>query len=400
MIEPYTLDVPRRADPYPYYAELRESEPAHYSPVEDIWVLTRFDDCLAAFRDWHVWSSEGRGNLLNDLPERIGRTLGTTDPPRHTSARKLVNSAFTPRTVNRLEPLIRQWSARLHDEACGSGTFEYVRDVSAPLNALVLGAMFGVPEAEFLRVRHWLDDFFVRDKPEPGREPRQVVAMRELRAYVDTLVEERLSRPGDDLISAMLGARERQEALSHEQVAVTTMTFLTAGFESTNNLFTNMVAAMAAHHDLLDRLHRDPPSAGAFVEEAMRWDAAAQGFVRSPTEDVHLHGRTVERGAQVLVHIGAANRDPRAFPDPDRFDVDRHASRHLGLGHGSHFCVGAPLGRLLGRVAVEDLAHRAATVAVDLEDAVRVSTPNFRGFQRLPVTITPRSRPAPRSRVR
>lgn len=387
MTAPYTLDVTRQPDPYPYYAELREQDPVHYSAVEDVWVLTRYDDCFAAFSDWQTWSSERRGNLLNDLPERIGRTLGTTDPPRHGSARRLVNKAFTARTVAGLEPVIRETSKRVYDAACARRRFEYVHEVSAPLNARVLGAMFGVPESEFLRVRGWLDDFFVRDKPEPGRVPRQVVAMRELRAYVDGLVAERVARPGEDLMSAMLGAREGTEALSHEQVAVTTMTFLTAGFESTNNLFTNMVAALATRPDLLARLRDDPSLVPAVVEETMRWDAPAQGFVRAPTRDVSLHDRTVPEGAQVLVHIGAANRDPRAFPDPDRFNPDRGLTRHLGLGHSTHFCVGAPLGRALGRVALEDLVSRARRLEVDLAAAVRVETPNFRGFQRLDVAI-------------
>jgi cytochrome P450 len=248
--------------------------------------------------------------------------------------------------------------------------------------------MFGVPEAEFLGVRRWLDDFFVREVPEPGREPRQTVAMRELRAYVDTLVADRLSHPGDDLVSAMLAARDGDTALSHDQVAVTTMTFLTAGFESTNNLFTNMVAALARHPAALAALRREPSTAGAFVEEAMRWDAAAQGFVRSPTRDVALHGRTIPAGAQVLVHIGAANRDPREFEQPDRLDPARRSSRHLGLGHGTHFCVGGPLARLLATIAVEHLAARAATVEVDPTTAVRVLTPNFRGFQHLDVRVT------------
>jgi cytochrome P450 len=388
VVEPYTLDVPRRADPYPYYAELRREDPVHYSPVEDIWVLTRFDDCMAAFSDPQTWSSQRRGNLLNDLPERIGRTLGTTDPPRHTFARRLVNKAFTPRTVAGLEALIRAESAALHDSACAKGTFEYVHDISAPLNARILGAMFGVPPDEFLRVRGWLDDFFVRDKPEPGREPRQMVAMRELRGYVDTLVEARLQELGDDLMSAMLVAREDGEALTHEQVAVTTMTFLTAGFESTNNLFTNMVHALAVHPDIHALLRADSALVAAFTEEAMRWDAAAQGFVRTPTRDLEVSDTKVPEGAQVLVHIGAGNRDPDAFPDPDRFDLERAGGgRHLGLGHGTHFCVGAPLGRVLARVAVEDLVARAPAVAVDLDTAIRVSTPNFRGFQLLDVTV-------------
>ncbi|MGH9246610.1 MAG: cytochrome P450 [Acidimicrobiales bacterium] len=387
MIDPYTLDVPRRPDPYPYYARLRREDPAHYSPIEDVWVLTRFDDCLAAFSDPETWSSRRRGNLLNDLPERIGRTLGTTDPPRHSVVRRLVSKAFTPRTVAGLEPLVRETSKRLHDAACAQGTFEYVAEISAPLNARILGAMFGVPDDDFLRLRRGLDDFFVREKAAAGREPAQVVAMRELRSYIDTLVAERTERPGDDVMSAMLAAQEEGAALTHEQVAVTTMTFLTAGFESVNNLFTNAVVAFAHHPSLLPRVRGDPAAVAAFVEETMRWDAPAQGFVRTPTRDVTVHGTTIPEGAQVLVHIGAANRDPAAFADPDRFDLDRHLARHLGLGHGTHFCVGAPLGRVLGRVALEDLVQRAVDVEVDLDAAIRVSTPNFRGFQRLDVAV-------------
>lgn len=167
------------------------------------------------------------------------------------------------------------------------------------------------------------------------------------------------------------------------------MTFLTAGFESVNNLFTNVIVALARHPALLDRLRGDPSAVAAFVEETMRWDAPAQGFVRTPTSDVDVGGTMIPEGAQALVHIGAANRDPDAFPDPDRFDIDRQGGRHLGLGHGTHFCVGAALGRVLGRVALEDLVARAREVGVDLDGSVRVSTPNFRGFQRIEVSVEP-----------
>jgi hypothetical protein len=211
--------------------------------------------------------------------------------------------------------------------------------------------------------------------------------MRELRAYVDTLVGDRVADPGDDLMSAMLAARDGAESLSHEQVAVTTMTFLTAGFESTNNLFTNMAVALARHPHVHKALRAEAALVPAFVEEAMRWDAPAQGFVRTPTRTVELHDREIPEGAQVLAHIGAANRDPRAFSDPDAFDLGRDSGRNLGLGHGAHFCVGGPLARLLGRIAAEDLVSRADEVAVDLDASERVHTPNFRGFQRLMVTV-------------
>jgi len=383
----YVLATPQWPDPYPYYRQLRDEDPAHHSVTEDLWVLTRFDDCLAAFSDWQTWSSEQRGNLVNDPPERIGKTLGTTDPPRHTRARRLVNKAFTPRTVATLEPVIRDHARRLAATAREQGQIEYVHDVAAPLNAGVLGAMFGLSEDEVLRLRPWLDDFFTREIPADGSEPPHVAAMAELRGALDDLVAERERRPGDDVVSAMIAAEEEGARLSPEQVVVTTMTFLTAGFESSNNLLTNIAGALATVTGLFERVRAEPALVPLLVEETMRWDAAAQGFVRSPTRDVGVHGRTIPAGAQVLVHIGAANRDERHFDDPDRFLLERPDQRHLGMGHGPHFCVGAPLGRLLARIAWEELLVVAGRWEADLEGGRRVTTPNFRGWFHLDVTL-------------
>ena len=248
----YELSIVAASDPYPFYRRLRDEDPAHYSEAAGLWVLTRYADVETAFRDWKTWSSERRGNLLHDLPERIGKTLGTTDPPKHTFARSIVNKAFTPKTVAQLEPTIRANAQALAHQARDMRTIEFVDDVSAPYNAAILGAMFGVPEEEFIRLRDWLDDFFQREVPEPGEEARQEVAMRELRQYMYQLAEARESDPGDDLMTAMLTAEEDGQSLPVEQVVVTTMTFLTAGFESTNNLFTNLVHALAQHPETLE----------------------------------------------------------------------------------------------------------------------------------------------------
>jgi cytochrome P450 len=374
-------------DPYPTYKWMRDEDPAHYSATEEIWVLTRYADCSAAFRDWKTWSSERRGNLINDIPERIGKSLGTSDPPKHTFARSIVNKAFTPRTVANLKPAVQSLAQRLCARAREMGTIEFVSDISAPFNAAILGAMFGVPEQDFIQLRHWLDDFFKREKPEGNEEPRQVVAMRQLRLYLNTLAEQRLEHPGDDLMSAMLLAEEDGRRLAMEQVVVTTMTFLTAGFESTNNLFTNLTNALSLHPQLLEEVRTHPELIPAFVEEGMRWDAAAQGFVRSPTHGVSLHGKVIPEGAQVLLHIGSANRDEREFIDPDRFDIHRSDQRHLGMGQGIHFCVGAPLGRVMAQFLFDELVPLSTRWEVDLSDAARVTTPNFRGFVRLPLTI-------------
>jgi cytochrome P450 len=387
MPSDYRLSTPQLDDPYPYYRSLRDEDPVHHSRAEDLWVMTRYADCLAAFGDWSAWSSEQRGNLVNDPPERVGKTLGTTDPPRHTSARKLVNKAFTPRTVADLEPLIRQYAARVAAEARQRDRIEYVHDVAAPLNAWILGALFGMTEDEVLGLRPWLDDFFTRAIPPDGSTPPHVAAMAKLRGALDDLTAARAREPGPDLVSAMIAAEDEGARLSHEQVVVTTMTFLTAGFESSNNLLTNVAHALGAVPGLYEQVQAEPGLVGALVEETMRWDAAAQGFVRSPTRDVVLHGRTVPAGAQVLVHIGSANRDERQFPGADDFVLDRPNQRHLGLGHSTHFCVGAPLARVLARISWEELLPVTRRWEPDLATARRVTTPNFRGFFRLEVDI-------------
>lgn len=383
----YKLNIIAGHDPYPAYRWLRDHDPAHYSQSEDIWVLTRYEDVSNAFKDWKTWSSQRRGNLVNDPPERVGKTLGTTDPPRHTFARGIVNKAFTPRTVANLQPKVRGLAQQLSADAREKGNVEFVGDLSAPFNAAILGAMFGVPESDFIRLRYWLDDFFLRETPEPGQEPKHTVAMRHLTEYLDELAQARLKQPEDDLMSAMLYAEEDGERLDLRSVVVTTMTFLVAGFESTNNLFTNLTHALALHPSIYRELKADIGLMQPFVEEGMRWDAAAQGFVRSPTRDVELHGKVIPENAQVLLQIGSANRDERQFENADIFDIHRGVTRHLGMGQGIHFCVGAPLGRDMSYSLFEELIKVADKWEIDLEDSERVLTPNFRGFHKLPLTI-------------
>jgi cytochrome P450 len=383
----YTLNLIAHDDPYPTYRWMRDNDPAHFSEVENLWVLSRYKDVSDAFKNHKLWSSQRRGNLVNDIPERIGKTLGTSDPPNHTFARGLVNKAFTPQTVARLVPRIKALAQNLVTQARDKGIIEFVADISAPFNAAILGSMFGVPDADFIHLRHWLDDFFLREPVPEGQVPRQVVAMGKLREYIGKLAEERLATESDDLMTAMLLAESDGKRLSRDQVVVTTMTFLTAGFESTNNLFTNLTAALARNPQIFKQLKESPDLIPAFVEEGMRYDAAAQGFVRSPNEDVGIHGKTIPQNAQVLMHIGSANRDEREFDHPDDFDLQRDTKRHLGLGQGIHFCVGAPLGREMTQSIFRELLAVSDNWQADFSGAARVLTPNFRGFSCLPLTI-------------
>jgi hypothetical protein len=383
----YELSIIASDNPYPRYRWMRDNDPAHYSEIEDIWVLSRYQDVSAAFKNWKTWSSQRRGNLINDPPERVGKTLGTTDPPRHTFARGIVNKAFTPGTVSDLNPKIRALARQLSQDAREKGTVDFAADISAPFNAAILGAMFGVPDSDFIRIRHWLDDFFLREETPPGQEPKHQIAMRYLTEYINELAEARVKQPQDDLMTAMINAEEDGQRLDLRTVVVTTMTFLTAGFESTNNLFTNLAHALSLHPHIFDELKANPELVSNFVEEGMRWDAAAQGFVRSPQHDVDLHGKTIPEGAQVLLHIGSANRDERQFENADNFDIHRDRMRHLGMGQGIHFCVGAPLGRDMSYIIFEELLKASDAWQVDLSDAVRVTTPNFRGFAKLTLSI-------------
>lgn len=383
----YQLLTIAEHDPYPFYRWLRDNDPAHYSHSADLWILSRYEDVSSAFRDWKTWSSQRRGNLINDMPERIGKTLGTTDPPRHTFARGLVNKAFTPRTIEELKPRVRALAHDLSIRAREQGRIEFVADISAPFNAAILGAMFGVPEADFIQLRHWLDDFFLREERQDGQEPAQDIAMRHLRGYLNDLSDHRAQEGQDDLMTAMIQAEEDGKRLERDQVVVTTMTFLVAGFESTNNLFTNLTHALAIHPHIYDEIKANPALIPNLVEEGMRWDAAAQGFVRTPTKDVELHGKMIPEGAQVVLHIGSANRDERQFEDPDKFDIHRDMKRHLGMGQGIHFCVGAPLARDMAYTLFDELMRVSDRWEVDLGQAQRVTTPNFRGFAKLPLRL-------------
>ena len=350
-------------------------------------MLTRFRDVADAFRDWKTWSSQRRGNLLHDMPERIGRTLGTTDPPDHRFARGLVEKAFTRNTVEHLAPRIAALAHDLALEAASRGSLEFVDGVSAPFNAAILGAMFGVPTTTSCACGAGSTISSSARRVHPARNPSRRAAMRNLTEYLEALADERTSGSAEDLISTMLRAEEGGRRLSRERVVVTTMTFLTAGFESTNNLLTNLVYALALHPEVYRRVRATPELVPQFVEEGMRWDAAAQGFVRSPTRDVALHGATIPEGSQVLLHIGSANRDGRTFPNPDRFDLERSHNRHLGMGKGIHFCVGAPLARQMAQALIAAFVDASRTWEIDLANARRVATPNFRGFAVLPLRI-------------
>jgi cytochrome P450 len=378
------------ADPYPYYRVLRDEHPAYLVEGRGFWVLSRYDDIVAAVKDTATWSSRANGNLIDDDPSRVGRTLGTTDPPRHSDLRGLVNKAFTPRQVARLEPAVRSYVRDLVEALRDRQEVDFVDAFSAALTAQVIGSLLGVPAEDHARCRVWADALIHRG--EGGETDRQ--AMADLQGYMAALVAERRATPREDLISGLVRAEEAGARLSDAEIVITSATMLGAGFESTNYQIANTLVALAQHPDQRKLVRDAPDLVPAMVEESLRWDPATQGFARTTTRDVVIGGAVIPPGSKAMLLYASANRDERHYDDPDRFDVKRDVGRHLGFGLGAHFCVGAALGRLELRVAFEELLPALGDYEVDLDAAERVHNPTFRGFTRLPVLPATRTNAA------
>lgn len=377
-----------QADPYPAYRRLRDEYPVYRVGEHAFWVLSRYDDVKQALMSPEVYSS-AQGNLIDDSPARVGRTLGTTDPPRHTELRRLINKVFTPRRVKDLEPSIREISSHLLDELAGSdGEVDLVERYVAPLSAGVIGDLLGVPRADHPKLRRWREDVVHRDADAMGLTAAGQRAFDESHAYMDDFVRLRRREPADDLVSAIIAAEEAGARLTDEEIAVTSLTVLAAAFQSTNYLIGNALSHLERHPDQRALLQADPALMEGAVEEVLRYDPSTQGFARSLTTDVRLHGVRMRTGDRVLLLLASANRDERVFTNPDTFDIRRPPGRHLAFGAGIHFCVGAALGRRQTQLALDALFQRFPDyVLTDLEGP-RVHSPTFRGLLHLPARLT------------
>ena len=378
-------------DPYPLYRRLREHDPVHQSPL-GFWVLTRHADVAALLRDPRM-SSDPRNavrvrELQASLPDqwREAPSMLFLDPPDHTRLRRLVNKAFTPAAVERLRPRVEQLVGDALDRAAAAGGMDLVAELAYPLPITIICELFAVPPADRQQFRAWssalvylLDPVLATDALERAVDARQA-----LRAYVGALVAERRARRGPDLLSALVAAEDDGGRLSEQELVSMCLLLLIAGHETTVNLIANGALALLRHPDQWARLVASPALAGGAVEELLRYDSPVQLTSRSALADVEVAGRHVRQGDELLLLLGAANRDPEQFPDPDRLDLERQGVRHLAFGGGAHFCLGAPLARLEARVALAALATRLPGLRLAGEPRRR-DTITLRGLQRLPV---------------
>ena len=382
------------ADPYPTYHRLRAEDPVHHSPL-GFWVLTRYDDVIAALRD----PRRAKEAIAAFVAARFGApvpALGVSmldrDPPDHTRLRSLVSKAFTPRVVEGLRPRIQQIVDGLLDRVHGAGAMDLVEELAYPIPVIVICEMLGVPVEDHERFKGWsldiargLDSVLL---PPDSDVPRRSIASRNALAdYFRELIARRRAAPRPDMLSSLIAAEEAGDKLSESELLATCILLLIAGHETTVNLIGNGTLALLRHPDQLRRLRDDPGLIGSAVEELLRFDGPVQRTARIPSEDVVVGGQLISKGEMVMPFIGAADRDPAQFPEPDRLDLGRMDNRHIAFGWGIHFCLGAPLARLEGQIAINTLVRRLPKLALATETPEFRQSLTLRGLKSLPVTF-------------
>ncbi|WP_244929371.1 cytochrome P450 [Nocardioides sp. W7] len=376
------------ADPYPVYRELRDSAPVYWSPETSSWVLSRYDDVAAALTDPTTYSSASGVYPTPpgvDMTELFLPMLVMSDPPRHTQLRQLVSKAFTPRRIAALEMGVHAIVHDLLDQAPSDGTWDFVAGFSGPLPAIVIADMLGVPREDRDRFRTW-STTLVQSNPIRGEMGPGLDAAAALYDYFSTFLAERRARPEDDLMSALVQAEVEGQHLSEDELLGFCLLLLVAGHETTTNLLSNGAVLLAEHPESRHQLSEDRDLVPLAVEELLRYDSPVQGIGRTLTRQVELHGQRMEPGDSVLLLFGSANRDERAFPDAEVFDIGRRPERHVALGRGIHFCLGASLARMETRIALDVLLDRRTfNWDVDLSGAERLRSGPIRGFASLPV---------------
>ena len=386
---PFLAEV--REDPYPHYRELREAEPVHRSPFMDMWVLTRYEDVAFVLRDQRFSADRTKWDGVRDVENfQPTRSLLSLDPPDHTRLRHLVSKAFTPRVVEQLRPEAQAIVDEALDKAAVRGTMELIEDLAYPLPVAVIARMLGVPEEDWPRFREWSRVLVSSLDPVAFPSPEMLAALTSaqeaLLDYLRGIVARRRREPRSDLISDLIAVEEQGEGLNERELLVMLNLLLVAGHETTVNLIGNGMLALLRHPDQLALLRGRPGLIETAVEELLRFDSPVQLTGRIAAQDCTLGGQDIRQGQLILTLLGAANRDPQQFADPDRLDLTRSPNQHFSFGRGIHFCLGAPLARLEGRIAIGSLVERFPRLRLAGEP-VRGETITLRGLTRLPLAL-------------
>lgn len=374
-------------DPYPTYERLREEDPAHFNEARDLWALTRFEDVQEAARLWKTFSS-GEGVVLDDESEFYAPGgFVDQDPPSHDRLRKVLAPYFTPRASAKLTEFVRERTRSLLEPARESGSMDVVVDIARPLPTDVVSKIIGVPEEDHALTSAWFAGMLERVPGQVEAPAAAWEANRAMRDYMHALVDERLGQPRDDM-ATIVGQAQREQQLSADEAVAMCVFMFYSGIITTAGLLANSVLNLLDFPDQLESIRRGDQPLPVVVEELLRYDAPIQSLRRVMLEPATLHGQEIPAGASLLLIWGAANRDPRRWPNPDELDFTREARRHLAFGEGIHHCLGAPLARLEAAIVFEELFTTMPRYEV-AGPVVRLHTPHERGLRTLPIAFEP-----------
>lgn len=383
-----------RVDPYPSYDMLRATAPVFYWEPWGVWFLTRYDDCNTLLRNNRL----GHG-IFGEPPESQRALVELQsnwmlfqNPPDHTRLRSLVHKAFTPRRVEQLRDKIQAITNRLLDKVQAEGKMDVIADLAYPLPVTVIAEMLGVPREDQTKF-HDLSNALARTldlTEDPAVYERGAQAAIAFTHYIKNLVTQRRADPQDDLLSALIAVEEAGEKLSEAELYATFTLLFVAGHETTINLIGNGVLALLRHPDQMQLLTTNPDLIKSAIEELLRYDSPVQMTSRIVFEDLELRGHTFRRGQQVSFMLGAANRDPEQFENPNNLDITRERNQHLAFGSGIHYCLGAPLARLEGQIAINTLLRRMPNLTLTTDKPEYVDNYLLRGLKTLPVSFSER----------
>ena len=388
-------------DPFPLYARMRDEDPAHWSPRLRAWVLTRYDDVRRVCVDIEGMSSDRLRPFFASLPSeeraRVGELMRYLtlwmvfrDPPEHTRLRRLAAKVFNVRSMHALRADIEAMTAWLLDALRERERFDFIAEFAGPLPALVIMHMLGVPRAELASLKRLSDEmalFIGSARDTPDKYARAEAATAEMAELFRGLIELRRRRPAADLLTELVQVEEAGDKLSEDELVATCVLLLFAGHETTTHHLANGLRALLAFPGELARLRERPALSAAAVEELLRFDGPIGAQVRIVQEPHTLHGKALARGDRVFLLMNAANRDPRAYDEPDRLHLERHGVPHLSFGFGAHICLGFPLARLEGQIALPAVLARWREIELAAAQPEWIDSMVLRGMKAMPLRV-------------
>ncbi|CAG7616752.1 Putative cytochrome P450 YjiB [Paenibacillus allorhizosphaerae] len=379
----------KRLLPFPVYNLLRRLTPVRFDESRSTWDVFRYEDVHRILKDPAAFSS------VRMLSDKERETILTMDPPRHSQMRALVNKAFTPKIISELEPHIRSITNDLLNAVLDKGAMDMVHDLAVPLPVIVIAELLGVPSKDRDLFKEW-SDILVKGPEENTDEAfYQVMAEKgqateQLNAYFAQIVEQRRLEPQEDLISLLLSAEIEGQKLTDKEILGFSILLLAAGNETTTNLITNAVRILTEKTDVQQQLRHNPELVASFIEEVLRFYPPIQAIGRVAAADIEIGGKSIKKGDQVVSWVASANRDETKFADPETFIIDRKPNAHLSFGFGIHFCLGAPLARLEGQIALRTIIERMGDIRLAADaDLTPIQSPFVYGVKHYPVVFQP-----------